>query len=131
MVALDLEKIDEEIGSPDENTRWQAVIALAEHGHCEHAPDVIWPLVVKWGSSENEDVRTAIATCVLEHILECHFDEYFEKTAVLVRSGNKEFGDTLSRCWKFDNANIPENNERWDDLDKFILSQCKSKASKS
>ncbi len=130
MTALDLEKIDKEIGSPDENTRWQAVIALGEHGHCEHAPEVIWPLVVKWGSSENEDVRTAIATCILEHILECHFDEYFEKTAALVRGGNKEFGDTFSRCWKFDNANVSENNERWDELDEFIVSQQKGKASK-
>ena len=127
MASLDLEKIDEEIGSPDEDTRWQAVIALAEHGHCENAPDVIWPLVVKWGSSENEDVRIAIATCVLEHILEHHFDEYFEKTATLVRGGNQEFGHTFSQCWKFGNANISDNNAKWDDLNEFAREKWKRK----
>jgi hypothetical protein len=29
--------------------------------------------VLKWGSHEDEDVRAAIATCLLEHLLEYHF----------------------------------------------------------
>jgi uncharacterized protein YdcH (DUF465 family) len=127
LMILDLERIDAEIGSPDENTRWQAVIELGAEGHCEYAPEIIWPLVVKWGSCADEDVRTAIGTCLLEHILDAHFDKYFEKTAHLVYGGSKEFADTFSHCWKFGNAKIPENNRRWDELDAFIEQASKSK----
>jgi len=113
---LFLEKIDAELCSPDENTRWQAAIALAEHGHCEHAPEAIWPLVVKWGSSEDEDVRAAITTCVLEHILECHFEEYFEKSKETIESGNVLFLDTFRSCSKFGQTRLPENAARFDEL---------------
>lgn len=113
---LDLEKIDVELGSPDENTRWQAAIALAEQGHCEYAPDLIWPLVVKWGSSEDEDVRAAISTCVLEHILECHFEEYFGKSKEIIEAGNILFLDTFSTCSKFGQTKLPENAARFDKL---------------
>jgi len=45
--------------------------------YAEANPEMIWPLVVKHGSSDNAEVRAAIATCVLEHILEYHFEHYF------------------------------------------------------
>ena len=111
---LDLAAIDANLGSPDEDTRWQAAIALGEH--CENAPEVIWPLIAKWGFSGNEDVRAAIATCVLEHILEYHFDPYFKKTAALIYGGNKEFADTFGGCWKFGQAKFAQNAEEWDYL---------------
>lgn len=115
-MMFDLEKIDADLGSPDEDSYWQAAIALAAQGHCESAPEVIWPLVVKWGSSNDEDVRAAIATCVLEHILECHFIEYFEKATELIDGGNKNFADTLRLCWKFGQTKLPANARRFDEL---------------
>ena len=117
-MMLDLEKIDADLGSSDEDTRWQAAIALGEY--CEDAPKVIWPLTVKWGSCENEDVRTAIATCVLEHILEYHFAVYFPKAALIIRGGNKLFADTLSGCWKFGQAKLPQNAKRLERFEKNI-----------
>jgi len=109
---LDLEKVDVELGSADENTRWQAAIALGEG--CEECPELIWPLVVKWGSSENEDVRAAISTCVLEHILEYHFEEYFEKSREIIQGGNILFLDTFSTCYKMGQTKLPENAARFD-----------------
>ena len=76
-MTLNLKKLDADLGSQDEDVRWQAAIALGEL--CESEPELIWPLVLKWGSSENEDVRDAVATCMLEHILEFHFVKYFGK----------------------------------------------------
>jgi len=113
---LSLKRIERGLGSSDEDTRWQAAIALGEY--CESAEDaeLIWPLIVKWGSHENKDVRAAIATCVVEHVLECHFEEYFEKCAELVRSGNLKFGYTFSGCWKFGQSKEPRNSALMDSL---------------
>lgn len=115
IMDLDLDRIDADLGSPDEDTRWQAAIALAAQGHCELAPWVIWPLVTKWGRSSDPDVRAAIATCVLEHILEYHFDEYFPQVAELART-DANFADTVRMCWKLGQAALPENAARFDDL---------------
>ena len=60
--------IDRNLASRSEHARWQAAIALGELA--QSAPDRIWPLVLKHGSRRHADVRMAIATCVLEHILE-------------------------------------------------------------
>ncbi len=113
-MKLDLNEIDNDLGSPDENTRWQAAIALGQY--CEDNPELIWSLVVKWGSSADDDVRSAISTCVLEHILEYHFEEYFHKTSEIVQSGNMYFRDTLGGCYKFGQAKLPHNSKRFDQL---------------
>lgn len=113
-MKLDLNKIDGDLGSPDENIRWQAAIALG--CYCENDPSLIWPLVVKWGSSENDDVRAAISTCVLEHILEYHFEEYFYKLSEIVQSGNIYFRDSLKICYKLGQAKLPHNSKSFDRL---------------
>ena len=113
-----LASFDHALGSPDENTRWQAAIALGTY--CETVPEAIWPLTVKWGSSDDEDVRAAIGTCVLEHILEHHFEPYFAKTEEIIWGGNKNFALTFRTCWRFGNAEIVDNAARWDELDGFI-----------
>lgn len=117
-MTLDLSQIDADLASSDEHTRRQAAIALGTR--CEDPPEIIWPLVVKWGSSENEDVRAAISTCVLEHILEHHFEEYFEKVVELIQDGNRQFFDTYSTCWKLGQAKLPGNTERFDRLKESI-----------
>lgn len=114
---LDLERIDAELGSDDENTRWQAAITLG--AQCEDNPELTWPLVIKWGSSETEDVRAAISTCVLEHILECHFEEYFQKSKEIIGGGNTLFLDTFRTCAKFGQTKLSENAERFDELRHF------------
>lgn len=102
------------LASADNHTRWQGAILLGEF--CESAPDAIWPAVVRWGSSADEDMRTAIATCVLEHILEHHFDLFFERARELVCAGNAPFADCLRRCWRFGQAEIPANAQCLDEL---------------
>jgi hypothetical protein len=61
----------------DIDPRWQAIIAV---GECiEDDPEPIWPFVRRWGSTEDEDLRMAIATCLLEHLLEHHFDRFISR----------------------------------------------------
>src|SRR5207248_1760844 len=107
LADFDLERLDLDMASVDKNRRWQAAIALGEF--CEDAPQVIWPLVLKWGSSSEADTRTAIATCVLEHILEHHFAEFFPLVCDVIDKGDRAFCDTFSQCWQFGQAQAPEN----------------------
>src|SRR5690606_12145227 len=55
--------------------RWQAIIAVGEFIEAEPTP--IWDFIVRWGGHHDEDLRDAIATCLLEHLLEHHFSDYF------------------------------------------------------
>ena len=103
------------VASPEgeRGPRWQAIIHVGYFIGTD--PDAVWAFVEKWGSHQDEDLRTAIATCLLEHLLGEHFADYFGKVEDAVH-GSPIFGDTFSRCWKFDQAEQPENAKRWDKL---------------
>lgn len=45
----------------------------------ETDPEPVWGFVVRWSCHPQEDLRMALATCLLEHVLEHHFDAYFPK----------------------------------------------------
>ena len=44
---------------------WQAIIKVSMF--IETNPKELWGFISKWGRSDNENVRTAVATLVLEH----------------------------------------------------------------
>jgi ribosomal protein S18 acetylase RimI-like enzyme len=84
-------------GQPD--PRWQAIIAVGEFA--ETHPAELWPFVERWGAHEDEDLRAAVATCLLEHLLQHHREAVLpQATAAAQRSS--AFADTLRRCWTFD-----------------------------
>ena len=87
-----------------EDARWQAIIEVAMFA--EREPEAIWPFVLKWGSHEDEDVRAAIATCLLEDLLQYHFDLLFPRVAFAARS-SEFFAKTTAMCWKFGEAAEP------------------------
>lgn len=90
--------------------RWQAIIAVGEF--VEHEPDAIWPFILRWGSHEDVYIRAAVATCLLEHMLERHFDSIFPRVEAAARS-NVWFGKTTTQCWKFGQASDPSRAERF------------------
>lgn len=82
--------------------RWQAFNAIANGIPAE--PELVWQIIAEFGSSKDSDMRAGVATVLLEHLLESHFDEYFS----LVRDralGDPAFLETLSLCW------FPEDDE--------------------
>ena len=89
-----------------EDPRWQAIIAVA--GFIEDEPELVWKFVERWGQYPDEDLRAAIATCLLEHLLEAHFEILFPRVERLARS-NPCFADAVGMCWKFGNTRRPEN----------------------
>jgi len=113
-VAAVLKQAEADFASADEDTRWQAAIAIGVFS--EAYPEAIWPLVEKWGSNADEGTRAAVATCVLEHVLEAHFQPFFTRTAALINHGNAFFADTFCGCWKLGEATEGENSAKFDRL---------------
>jgi hypothetical protein len=52
----------------------------------------------------------------LEHILECHFEPFFRRTAELIKQGNAQFADTFLGCWKLGQAKEGANSTKFDRL---------------
>src|SRR5262245_55718500 len=95
------------------DTRWQAIIAIGQFIRTE--PEAVWGFVERWGKHPNDDLRMAVATCLLEHLREHHFALLFPRVAQQV-SRSKRFADTFSHCWKFGQAKAPRNAARFDRL---------------
>lgn len=66
-----LPELDRNLASTDNDVRWNAA---ATHTDCAmFQPDHVWPIILKHGSNCDEDLRTAVSTCTLEHLIEYHF----------------------------------------------------------
>lgn len=93
-----------------DDPRWQAIIAVGEF--IESDPEAVWEFIVRWGCHPEDDLRAAIATCLLEHLLEYHFAQFFPRVEDLAESSGL-FGDTFKRCWQFGQSDAPGNAERF------------------
>jgi hypothetical protein len=93
--------------------RWQAIIAVGEH--IESEPEAVWSFIRRWGGHRQEDLRAAVATCLLEHLLEHHFAAYFPRVEQAAL-GEPLFADTFRRCWHFGQAEVKGNAERFEAL---------------
>ena len=89
--------------------RWQAIMGVEEH--IQEKPDEVWRFARRWGTHANADLRTAVATLLLEHLLAFHFSRIFPLVSVACLESTR-FADTLSRCWALGQAKRPENMKR-------------------
>jgi hypothetical protein len=97
--------------------RWQAIIRVGEY--VESEPEPVWDFLRRWVSHPQEDLRNAIATCLLEHLLEHHFAVYFpqvERAAL----ADPLFADTFQRCWPHGQSEEPRNAKRFVALQKRL-----------
>src|SRR5262245_28422676 len=76
--------------SPD--PRWQAIIRVAEF--LETHPEEVWAFTARWGTHDQEDLRGAIACCILEHLLDFDFATFFPRVQTLARA-NGNSAETL------------------------------------
>jgi hypothetical protein len=104
----------------EEDPRWQVILKIGDF--VEEEAEAIWPFALKWGSHEDADLRAAIATCLLEHLLGHHFDLIFPRVEAAARS-NVLFADTTAMCWKVDEAKETTRAERFDRLIHEIRSK--------
>jgi hypothetical protein len=75
----------------------QAIITVAEFIATD--PEPVWLFALQWGGSQDKDLRAAIGTCVLEHLLEHHFDRYVSKIEEAVLS-DAHFAAAAALCFK-------------------------------
>ena len=101
----------------ENDLRWQAIIAVAEF--IESEPEAVWSFALRWGSSNDEDLRAAIAACVLEHLLEHHFDLLISRVEEAAL-GNQFFARTVTACWKFGQSEEPRRAARLDRLQRSL-----------
>jgi hypothetical protein len=97
----------------DVDPRWQAIIAVGEF--IEDEPEAEWSFVVRWGASPNEDLRAAIATCLLEHLLEHHFEAFISRVEEAAHA-DQCFSDMAASCWKFGHCEDRDHAARFDRL---------------
>jgi hypothetical protein len=93
--------------------RWQAILRVG--AYVESNPDEVWQFVRRWGTHKQTDLRNAIACCLLEHLLEYHFDLILPRVKEASKR-NKLFADTCTRCWKFGQARFAGNSRKFDRL---------------
>ena len=85
----------------------------------ESDPGDVWDFISRWGRHPQQDLRLAVATCLLEHLLEFHFGAYFHQVEQLALS-DPLFGDTVRQCWQFGQTLEPGNAERFVSLTERI-----------
>jgi hypothetical protein len=96
-----------------EDPRWQAIIAVEEY--IESEPEAVWNFIRQWGGHPQEDLRDAIATCLLVHLLEYHFAVYFPQVEELALC-EALVRDTFLRCWQFGQSTEEDNSTRFQAL---------------
>ncbi len=87
------------VADPDSQCRWQALMVVGLFA--ERHASAVWPVVLELGASEDQDMRSAVATMVLEPILKHHYEQYFPVLQAAVEAGDAHLTDTLRRCWLF------------------------------
>jgi len=103
-------------GKPD--PRWKAIIKVGEY--VETGPQEVWLFIRKWATYPSDDLRMAVANCLLEHLLEYHFDEYFPKVRKACHQ-SKRFAWTFDMCAQFGQANQPENSKSFNELKNKLV----------
>jgi hypothetical protein len=86
------------VAEGEEDPRWQAIIGVGDF--VETNPDEVWQFARRWAGYPQEDVRDAIACCLLEHLLEHHFRLILPRIEQAIAE-DRLFADAFSRCWKF------------------------------
>jgi hypothetical protein len=89
--------------------RWQAIIRVGEF--VETQPEPVWQFTHRWGKHAQADLRMAVATCLLEHLLEYHFESLFPRVRRAAIESTR-FADTFASCWWLGQAKAPKNAAR-------------------
>ncbi|HEY7116981.1 MAG TPA: hypothetical protein VH475_10365 [Tepidisphaeraceae bacterium] len=97
--------------------RWQAIIGVGRF--IEERPEAVWRFALRWGKHAQLDLRMAVATCLLEHLLEHHFELIFPRVREAAMT-SRRFAETFEVCWRFGPATVPENARRVDRLKRAL-----------
>ena len=85
------------INDQDNDCRWQGLIVVGESISAN--PEAVWHVIEEHGAADDPDLRTGVATVLLEHLLEAHFDRFYPQVLRRVLSGDNRFAETVSTSW--------------------------------
>jgi hypothetical protein len=72
----------------------------------------VWRFARRWGAHANADLRAAIATCLIEHLLEYHFEQIIPLVEEACDQ-SKQFAETVALCWNFGQTQSVKNRTRF------------------
>ena len=101
--------------------RWQAIILVGEF--IPTHPKEVCDFAIRWAKHPGQDLQQAIGCCLIEHLLEQHFDLVFprmRKAALEDSRVAKHFLVYSSRSWPFGQAQLPKNANRLKRLAKAL-----------
>ena len=108
-----IERLKEAILKRDERAVWQ--IAADSWDDATERPDDAWPHMIEALAVADDDSIGAIATCILEHILEHDFS-YFDRVEQEIATGNIKMRRAFLLCSRFGHSKLPESEQRWNKL---------------
>jgi len=102
--------------------RWQAIICVG--AFIESHPEAVCAFAVKWAKVRGIDLQMAISCCLIEHLLEHHFDVVFP---IMQGEALKNARVAEHFCpngpWRFGQAELPRNAARLRRLARDIQRQ--------
>lgn len=103
------------LGDRDNDVRWQAAIAIGQF--IDSRPDEVWHIVLRFSATADDDMIDALATVLLEHLLEHNFDECFDRLKKEIASGRRDLIPVVQRCGVFGEA-----TDEWHRIDAMLAS---------
>lgn len=79
----------------DLDPRWQSIIKVSEF--IESHPEPVWMFILESSASDDDDLHSALATCLLEHFLDQH--PRYRSVAQYTASENQNMAAMLAMCW--------------------------------
>ncbi len=96
----------------EKDPRWQAIMRIGDF--IPTHPEPVCDFAMKWARRRGLDLQSAIYCCLIEHLLEHHFDLVFprmRKAALENKRVAKHF-DSVPTVWLFGQAQLPKNKAR-------------------
>lgn len=84
------------IPDADNTCRWQAMIVVGEY--VKSQPERVWQIVEAYGAHRSADMRAAVATVLLEHLIDENPSCYRPRAETLA-ARSRVFSETLRTCW--------------------------------
>jgi len=101
----------------EQDPRWQAIIEVSEFIRTDR--EEVWTFIEKWGCHPDGDLRAAVSTCLLEHFLEYHLEDYIARVEELALRDHN-FADTVSHSSEFGRTEFRRNSKRFANLKRRI-----------
>lgn len=97
----------------ERDARWQALLGIRRFVADE--PSAVWEFASRWGAHSDRTLRHAVAVCVVQELIACHFEALFGDVTRLVRASTT-FAETFRLCAKYGRSAEPGNARTFDRL---------------